>query len=114
MAKSKIPDAIERRHLIDRDLKPAQALRQAEAYLEVGRDQDAIAFLLKAEATDQLEAMRARAIGSGDVFLFRSVSNALGVTSERDEWRAISEAARAAGRDRYADEARGMADRGDD
>ena len=39
MAKSKIPDAIERRHLIDRDLKPAQSLRYAEAYLEAGRDQ---------------------------------------------------------------------------
>ncbi len=114
MAKSKIPNAIERRHLIDRDLKPAQSLRYAEAYLEVGRDQDAIEFLVKAEATEQLEAMRKRALESGDVFLFRTVSSALGVTSERHEWRSVSEAARAAGRGRYADEAMGMAERGED
>jgi hypothetical protein len=114
MAKSIIPDAIERRHLIDRDLKPAQSLRYAEAYLEVGRDQDAIEFLVKAEATEQLQAMRNRAIESGDVFLFRSVSSALGVVSERDEWRSIAETARAAGRQRYADEAMGMAERGED
>ena len=60
MAKSIIPDAIERRHLIDRDLKPAQSLRYAEAYLEAGRDQDAIEFLVKAEATEHLQAMRKR------------------------------------------------------
>ena len=114
MAKSKLPNAIERRHLIDRDLKPAQSLRYAEAYLEEGRDQDAIDFLVKAEATDQLEAMRKRAIDSGDVFLFRSVSTAMGVTSERDEWRSLSKAARAAGRERYADEAMGMAERSED
>jgi len=114
LATSKIPAAIERRHLIDRDLKPAQSLRYAEVYLEAGRDQDAIEFLVKAEATDQLEAMRKRAIASGDVFLFRTVSSALGVASERDEWRSISESARAAGRQRYADEAMGMAERGED
>ena len=114
MAKSNLPDAIERRHLIDRELKPAQSLRYAEAYLEAGRDQDAIGFLVKAEATEQLEAMRQRSIESGDVFLFRSVSAALGVTSERSEWRAVSEAARTAGRDRYAEEALGMAERGED
>ena len=114
MAKSKIPNAIERRHLIERDLKPAQALRYAEAYLVEGRDQDAIEFLVKAEATEQLEALRGRAIEAGDVFLFRSVSSAMGVTSERDEWRTISEAARAAGHVRYAEEAQQMANRGED
>ncbi len=60
MAKSKIPGPIERRHLIGRDLSAAQALRYAEAYLEEGRDQDAIEFLVKAEAEEQLEAMRRR------------------------------------------------------
>jgi hypothetical protein len=114
LAKSNIPDAIERRHLIDRDLKPAQSLRYAEAYLEVGRDQDAIEFLVKAEATEQLEAIRKRSIESGDVFLFRTVSAAMGIASGRDEWRMISEAARAAGLGRYAEEAMGMAERGED
>lgn len=114
MAKSQIPDAIERRHLVDRDLKPAQSLRYAEAYLAEGRDQDAIEFLVKADATEQLEALRKRAIDSGDVFLFRSVSGATGVEMERDEWRSLSVAARAAGRIRYAEEAMSMAERGED
>ena len=114
MAKSKIPNAIERRHLIERDLKPAQALRYAEAYLAEGRDQDAIDFLVKAEASDELAAMRQRAIDSGDAFLYRVVCSAIGAETDRGEWRTLSEAARAAGRERYASEALQMAERGED
>ena len=37
MAKSRIPGPLERRHLVERELSPAQALRHAEAYLAAGR-----------------------------------------------------------------------------
>ena len=37
MAKSKIPQPLERRHLLQRDTAPAQSLAIAEAYLEAGR-----------------------------------------------------------------------------
>jgi len=114
LAKSKIPNAIERRHLIDRELKPAVSMRYAEAYLAEGRDQDAIAFLVKAQASDVLAAMRQRANEAGDAFLYRSVCSASGVAGDRAEWRALSEAARAAGRERYANEALQMAERGED
>jgi hypothetical protein len=110
LAKTKIPNAIERRHLIERAMKPAQALRYAEAYLEDGRDGDAIDFLVKAEATEKLQAMRERAIESGDAFLLRAAAAALDAPPERDEWRRLAVSAESAGLARYAAEALRMAD----
>lgn len=114
MAKSKIPGPLERRHLIERDLSAAHALRYAEAYLEEGRDQDAIEFLVKAEAEEQLEAMRRRSIEAGDAFLLRMVSAATGVAADREQWKTLAEAAAAAGKERYAAEALRHAGRGED
>lgn len=111
MAKSKLPGPIERRLLVERDLSTAQALRYAEAYLEVGRDQDAVEFLVKAEAEEQLEAMRLRSIEAGDAFLLRTLSAATGVAPDREQWRKLAEAAAAAGKERYADEALRRAER---
>ena len=71
MAKSKIPDPLERRHLLERELPPAQALRLAEAYLAEGRTLEAVDFLRKAEAKDRLAALRAEAVAAGDSFLLR-------------------------------------------
>jgi hypothetical protein len=114
VAKSILPGPIERRHLIERDLSAAQALRYAEAYLEEGRDQDAIEFLIKAGAEEQLEAMRRRSIESGDAFLLRTLSVATGVAPGREQWKALAEAAAAAGKERYAEEALRHATRGED
>jgi len=114
VAKSKIPGPLERRHLIERDLSAAQALRYAEAYLEEGRDQEAIEFLVKAEAEEQLEAMRRRAIEAGDAFLLRTLSAATGVAADREQWKMLAEAAAAAGKERYAEEALRHAGRGED
>ncbi len=114
MAKSNVPGPIERRHLIERDLSVAQALRYAEAYLEAGRDQDAIEFLVKAEAEEELEAIRRRSIEAGDAFLLRSVSAATGVTPDREQWKQLAEAAAAAGKERYAVEALRYAERVED
>jgi len=114
VAKSKIPGPIERRHLIERDLSAAQALRYAEAYLEEGRDQDAIEFLVKAGAEEQLEAMRRRSIEAGDAFLLRMVSAATGIAAGREQWKTLAEAAAAAGKERYAEEALRYAGRGED
>ncbi len=114
MAKSKLPGPIERRHLVERDLSTAQALRYAEAYLEEGRDQDAVEFLVKAEAEEQLEAMRQRSIETGDVFLLRTLSAATGVTPDHEQWQQLAEAAAAAGKERYAAEALRHAERWED
>ena len=113
MGKSKLPGSIERRHLIERELSTAQALRYAEAYLAEGLEMDAIAFLVKAEATDQLDALRGRAIEAGDGFLLRAVASETGVSPKPEEWKALAEGATRAGKERYAAEALRHAERGE-
>jgi len=114
MAKSKIPGALERRHLVERELSPAQALSYAEAYLADGRSVEAVDFLRKAGADERLEALRAEALESGDAFLLRAVAVATGREPQREEWRALAEAATSAGKERYAVEASRQAERGED
>ena len=74
---------------------------------------DAVAFLIKAEATDQIEALRGRAIEAGDGFLLRAVASETGVPTKSEEWKALAEAATRAGKDRYAAEALRQAERGE-
>jgi len=114
LAKSAYPGPLERRHLLERELGEAQALRIAEAYLAEGRGVDAVQFLKVAGARDHLETLRSEAVASGDVFMLRVVAEASGVDPSTEEWRAISETARAAGMQRYAAEAGRQADRGED
>ena len=106
MAKGSIPDPLERRHLVERQLDPARALAIAEAYLAQERAQEAVAFLARAGATERLEALFRLAIEQGDPFLLREVALALGREPDGASWRALAEAADAAGKARYAAEAR--------
>ncbi len=106
MARSLIPDALTRRHLLERELPAAQALRIAEAYLAQQRRLEAIDFLRAAQATERLAALRAEAIQQGDAFLLRSVAAASGSPPERDEWLRLEAAALAQAKERYAIEAR--------
>ena len=112
MAQSRIPNPLERRHLVERELPPAQALRIAEAYLEEGRSVEALEFLRKAGASERLGELRREAIETGDAFLLRGVAAAGGEAPTREEWLALADAAAAAGKLRYADEARRQAQRG--
>jgi len=86
----------------------------AEAYLAEGRIDEAIDFLAIAQDTQRLGELRAEAVSSGDAFRLRSVTHALGVTPEREEWSRLAEAARSLGKQRYADEAERQAERGED
>lgn len=113
MARKGIPDPLERRHLLAREIPADQALRIAEAYLAEGRRPEAVEFLEKAGAAEPLEALRAEAIASGDVFLLRAVARAQGRTVPRDDWMRLAEAAAASGRLRYEEEARRQAERGE-
>ena len=113
MGKTNLPGPIERRHLIERDLSAAQALRYAEIYIAEGFDVDAVAFLVKAEATDQLDALRGRAIETGDAFLLRAVASETGAPPSAEEWKALAEGAERAGKERYAAEALRQAERGE-
>lgn len=113
MAK-KLPNPLARRHLLERELPAAQALATAEAYLAEGRELEAVDFLAKAKAGDALRELRGRAVESGDLFLLRSVLRASGERATREEWVALAAAAEAAGKERYAADARRQCERAED
>lgn len=112
MAKSQIPNALDRRHLVEREMAPAQALRIAEACLAEGRTLEALDFLRKAGAAEKLGELRREAVAAGDAFLLRSVASTEGSPPTRAEWSALADAAEASGRRLYADQARRQAQRG--
>jgi hypothetical protein len=111
LPKSSIPDPLERRHLIERALEPARALAIAEAYAKEDRAVEAVAFLRKANAAERLEQLWQQALREGDPFLLREVAHALGREPDAGAWRALESAAVAAGKDRYAAEARRQVER---
>ena len=106
MARTQLPDSIQRREILEQKLDPAKALKYAEAYLAQDRTVEALAFLAKADARDRLAAIREEAIASGDVFLLRETSLHLGEEADADAWRRLADAAAAAGKESYAVEAR--------
>ena len=111
MAKNAIPDPLERRHLIERPLDPARALVIADAYLAEGRALEAVAFLRKANAESRLDSLWQETLREGDPFLLREIGQALGREADVAAWSALADAAAAAGKDRYAAEARRQVER---
>lgn len=105
MAKVRLPNALERRHLVEKDLPAAQALRMAEAYLAEERVVEALAFLKKAGADDRLREIGEQAKLDGDVFLMRQVAACLGTAPSAAEWEAAAAAANENGKLRYAADA---------
>jgi hypothetical protein len=111
MAKrGRAPDPLRRRHLAEEELTPARALEIAEAYLAEGRTFDALAFLAKAVERARLAGMRDQAIAAGDVFLVREIAALLGEDPGAEGWGSVARAAEAAGKERYAAEARRLAE----
>ncbi len=109
--KPRLPDPLARRHLLERALEPARARAIAEAYLAEQRDMEAIAFLKKASATNELERLCRSAIERGDAFLLRAVCEALGREPDLASWESLAAAAASQGRERYAAEARRQVER---
>jgi len=99
MARTRIPNALDRRHLIEKRMSGAQTLHLAEAYLADGRTLEALDFLAKEEGHEHLVELRAGAIAAGDVFLLRATARAMQEPPTGEEWRAIADAAEAAGRE---------------
>jgi hypothetical protein len=114
VARSKIPDPLERRHLVERGLNEARAGQVAQAYLADGRELESLDFLKQAGDEEGLAGVRRSAIAAGDVFLLRAVAAAQGRAPERQEWEELAAAAEAAGKLRYAEDARRQAGRGED
>lgn len=109
MARTKLPDPLARRHLLEAELQPAVARAHADAYLALGREIEAIDFLARAGATDELARLEAAALERGDVFLMRRVAAALGRDPGPEAWRALAAAAQRAGRERDAESAARLA-----
>jgi thioredoxin-like negative regulator of GroEL len=119
LAKTKLPDALSRRHLLEGGLDPAKAFSVAEAYLEAGREVEAIDFLSAAKwqshegARENLLTLRAAALERGDAFLMRAVTGTLGEDPSSDEWKSLAAAATQAGRVQDAETAMRLATVGD-
>ena len=111
MAKQLLPDALTRRHLIEKELAPAQALRLAEAYLTEERVVESLVFLKKAGAEERLRALAGQAKLDGDVFLMRQVATWLGQAPSAEDWRAAAAVAQERGKLRYAADAERQAGR---
>jgi hypothetical protein len=103
--KSPIPDPLRRRHLLEEALDPARALAIAEAYLAEERPIEALAFLAKADAREQLGRLRDLAVEEGDPFLLRQACAALGEQPGAERWRRLADSARAAGKEVQARDA---------
>ena len=114
MARGKLPDPLARRHLLEGEMPKAQARATARAYLAEGRSVDAVDFLARAGAEEELAQLRAEAVAAGDLFLLRAVARAAGDAPSHEEWVAISAAAEAAGMESYARDARRHVERGEE
>ena len=111
MARSVLPHALTRREWIEEEIDPSRALEVAEAYLELGRSGESVAFLAKAKAFDRLRELVDLAVQQGDAFLLREASRALGEEPSREQWQGLAESATALGKERYAAEALRQAER---
>jgi hypothetical protein len=106
LAKIPIPLPLERRHLIEKDIPAAQAVAIAQAYLDDDRVSEAIAFLVKGEATDELDALAKQFADAGDAFLVKQLLDASGRELDSTGWLAVAASAEAAGKEFYAEMAR--------
>ena len=119
MASVNLPDPLSRRHLREGALEASKALAFAKAYLEAGRELEAIDFFGAAvgsdveaaadapsqEARSALAALQEAAIERGDVFLMRMASAALGAEISPKKWQALADAATRVGRPKDAETA---------
>lgn len=109
MAKTKLPDPLSRRYLLESELDPAKARALADAYLEAEREIEAVEFFARSGGEEPLRALQAAAIGRGDVFLMKMASAALDEEPTSETWRTLQQAATAAGRERDAEMAARLA-----
>jgi hypothetical protein len=107
--RTRAPDALKRRHLVESELSAPRALAIAESYLADARPFDALTFLSKAGATERLRELLREAAAGGDLFLVREIGALLGEPPSPETWLQVAEAAAAAGKERCAVEARRLA-----
>ena len=109
MAKTKHPDPLSRRHLLEREIEPSKASAIAKAYLDEGREIEAIDFFAKLEDRGALEKIQSVAVERGDVFLMKAASAGLGEEPSAERWKKLGERAGELGRVRDAESAQRLA-----
>jgi len=109
LAKPLIPDPLNRRFLLEKNLSKEKFLEIAEAYVAEGREIDALDFFARAEVPERLLELREEAIQRGDGFLLRSICGLSKEEPTREEWTRLVEVAEAKGMLRYAETARRQA-----
>jgi len=114
MARSVIPDPMNRRYQIEKALPESESLAIAEAYLAEDRATEALDFLLKAGAEDRIATLRQEAVETGNAFLLREIARRLKIEPDPSEWLALANQAEARGLERYAATARRQATVGDE
>ncbi|RPG03893.1 MAG: hypothetical protein CBC32_015370 [Proteobacteria bacterium TMED72] len=106
MAKSAIPDALKRRHLMEQEADAKQSVALADVYLAEGRVQESLFFLAKAEAWGRLEEIGEAAVTEGDAFLLKQVGDLLRREYDAAVWLSLADSADAHGKELYAEVAR--------
>lgn len=87
MSGKRLLGCLKKRDLLNSDRSnPAHFVQVGTAYLEEGRIPDAIEFFEKARHQEGLDRLLQRCLDDGDVFLFRKVAKALGVSPGPDQW----------------------------
>jgi len=106
MARSSIPNPLERRHLVENELDSKSASKIAQAYLAVGRKNEALDFLVKADDQETLSRLVVEAVSDGDPFLLQAIARLTGDEPDRETWNRCAQAAESNGKIRYAATAR--------
>lgn len=114
MARTGIPNPLERRHLVERELPNDQAEAIADAYLAEERTEEAVVFLAKAGAQDRLRELWSAAAADGNVFPLREIARLLDSEPSAALWEQVALAARSSGKLVYAEAALRQASRSDD
>jgi hypothetical protein len=102
----RLPRPLARRDVLyGRDTPKAELVALARAYLDRDLVFDAADFFCQARDAEGLQAIRERALESGDAFLLRRVEEALPRLVSEADWDALARRARELGKETYAERA---------
>jgi uncharacterized protein (UPF0254 family) len=103
---AKVFDSLARRAWLNQAAPdPDQSRQIADQYADEGYWSDAVDFYAKAKDADRLEAMAARAVGDGDLFILTKAARYLGRAPTETELAETAENAKRQGKERFAAQA---------
>jgi hypothetical protein len=105
MGQTNLPDYKQKQKLLFKEgADPATLIQQGEQFFAAGWYKDAVDFFGRAEFTEGLERVRAKALDEGDAFLLLLSLRTLGIEAEAAEWRQLADRALALGKLQFARE----------